>query len=76
MPFDDEMTERERWAEDHGYMQYRCPGCHKLFYSDSGPVGNCPCGWMPEEIAEEWPEDMRQSDPAETSAHGRPGWNG
>jgi hypothetical protein len=48
MPFDDEMTERERWADDHGYQQYRCPGCHKLFYSDSGPVGNCPCGYMPE----------------------------
>ena len=42
--------EREEWADDHGYQQYRCPGCHKLYYSDSGPIGNCPCGWMPEPI--------------------------
>jgi len=38
----------QEFADDHGYQQYRCPGCHKLYYSDSGPVGNCPCGYMPE----------------------------
>jgi hypothetical protein len=29
-----------------------------------------------EEENESKPEDMRHSDPAETSVHGRPGWNG
>jgi len=53
MAFRDEMTEREQWAEDHGYMQYRCPGCHNLYHSDSGPVGNCPCGYMPDEDNDE-----------------------
>lgn len=46
---DDDMTELEQWAEDHGYIQYRCPGCHRLYHSDSGPVGNCPCGYMPDD---------------------------
>jgi hypothetical protein len=41
--------DKEEWADMHGYQQYRCPGCHQLYYSDSGPVGNCPCGWLPEE---------------------------
>jgi hypothetical protein len=43
----------QHWAEDHGedhgYILYRCPHCHTMYYSDSGPVGNCPCGWMPDE---------------------------
>lgn len=43
----------EEWAEDHGYGRYHCPGCHRMYWSDSGPVGNCPCGWMPEEAKEE-----------------------
>jgi hypothetical protein len=43
----------DRWAEDHGYVQYRCPGCHHLYHSDSGPVGNCPCGYMPNDETEQ-----------------------
>jgi hypothetical protein len=29
------MINREEWAEDHGYMRYRCPR-HGSFWSDSG----------------------------------------
>lgn len=37
------QEEKEQWADDHGYMRYRCPKCHKTFYDDSSPV--CPsCG--------------------------------
>ena len=42
------QEEREDRAEQLGYMSYRCPR-HGQFYSDSGPVGNCPgCGPEPE----------------------------
>jgi hypothetical protein len=47
----------ETWADDHGYQQYRCPGCHQLYYSDSGPVGNCSCGWMPNDEEDEGEDD-------------------
>jgi hypothetical protein len=31
----------EEWGDDHGYVSYHCPVCHKQFYSDSGPRGQC-----------------------------------
>jgi len=40
MPFDDEMTERERWAEDHGYWHGTCP-VHGSFWTDSSGCENC-----------------------------------
>jgi len=30
------LYDREQWADDHGYMRYRCPK-HGPFWSDSGP---------------------------------------
>lgn len=39
----------DEWAELHGYMRYRCPSCKRTFWSDSGPEGNCPCGYTSEE---------------------------
>jgi hypothetical protein len=33
--FDDEMTDRERWAEDHGYRHGTCKR-HGSFWTDSG----------------------------------------
>lgn len=39
-PEEDRHSEREEFAEMHGYDRYRCPTCHRSFYSDSGP--HCP----------------------------------
>jgi rubrerythrin len=45
--------EREEWADDHGYVRYRCPHGHGSFWSDSGPEGNCPsCGPDPDGLRE------------------------
>lgn len=41
--------EKEQWADDHGYSRYRCPKCHKTFWTDSAV--ECPtCG--PEQDSE------------------------
>jgi hypothetical protein len=53
MPFDDEMTERERWAEDHGYYHFTCNRCGVSGWTDSTPECNCP-----PEVDEEEPEDL------------------
>lgn len=36
-----DSDERQEWADDHGYVRYRCPVCHRIFHSDSGPEGQC-----------------------------------
>lgn len=46
-------------ADNYGYVRYRCPRCHRLFWSDSGPNGNCPCGY--EEETEEINEEEEES---------------
>ena len=37
----DFFTDREQWAEDHGYIFYRCPVCGKRFATDGDPAGAC-----------------------------------
>lgn len=51
------MSDREQWAEDHGYSRYRCPSCHRTFWSDSGP--HCEYCDTPE------PEDPYADEPFE-----------
>jgi DNA-directed RNA polymerase subunit RPC12/RpoP len=35
------MNHLYEWAEDHGYVSYRCPQCGKTFWTDSDPRGEC-----------------------------------
>lgn len=36
-------SELHEWAEDHGYVSYRCPNCRRRFATDSAV--ECPyCG--------------------------------
>jgi len=41
MKYDSDMTERERWAEDHGYWHGICPK-HGDFWTDGSGCENCP----------------------------------
>ena len=47
----DEMSDRERWAEDHGYFHFKCRQCGVSGWTDSTPECNCPP--EPEEDDEE-----------------------
>ena len=42
MAFDDEMTERERWADDHGYWHWTCRDCGMSGWTDTTPDCACP----------------------------------
>lgn len=29
------------WADDHGYIRYKCPVCGRAFETDGDPRGEC-----------------------------------
>lgn len=39
----DDMTERERWAEDHGYYHWKCRVCGMSGWTDTSPDCACRC---------------------------------
>ena len=58
--FDDEMTDRERWADDHGYWHGICPR-HGSFWTDTGSG----CEFCAEEAAEradEWLDNQKSEE--------------
>ena len=34
-------TTEATWAEQHGYAQYHCPVCGKVFWTDGDPSQEC-----------------------------------
>ena len=53
------MINREEWAEDHGYMHYRCRK-HGPFWSDSGP--HCEQCGEPEDEENEKNEENEENE--------------
>jgi len=38
------MSQREEWADDHGYQKGSCPRCHRTCWSDTGRFECSHCG--------------------------------
>lgn len=56
------MTEREEFAETHGYTHCTCPNCQHSFYDDGSPV--CPACGHGGEDEEDDSESDDSGDPA------------
>lgn len=59
------LTLDSSWAEDHGYMRYRCGKCGRVFWSDGNPSGECcdASGEVDDEEEapfDEWDDDGRE----------------
>jgi len=54
----DEMSDRERFADEHGYMRYECP-IHGQQWSDSGGCDYCGPDLPVDDSGEAEPHDSR-----------------